>query len=240
MIIIYSGEVPELDVLLFERLGANHVLTIIPSNPADMASAKQVQGYFRQRGLRARLQSTRFYRVPKQLRQIIINSDAVYLMGGNTFEFLAFAHRVGLFMMLSEFEAQGGIILSESAGSIILSPTIATALIPTTCPDEQTVELNSYAGMSRLPFHVSPHFDPRAAHAAQELEQLQALADVSRQAVMVLQDGEGLVVQQQQVSNTIGQPQMLSPSVLDWPESDRSVTTVEFLPPWVINPQQTG
>lgn len=229
MLFVYSGEVPELNARLLELLGTKHTLTTIPAEPSDMASARHVTGYFRQEGLRARLMGARHYRDAKRLRQIIKNSDAVYLIGGNTFEFLAYAQRIELFSMLSKFEKDGGIILSESAGSIILTPNISTALIPTTCPDDHALDLEKYTGMGRIPFHVSPHFDPAINSATQELDELQALAYHSKVPVMVFKDGEGFIMEGDQIVHTVGQPGKLKTNIAP---SD-SIDVESLLPLWV-------
>ncbi len=209
MIFIYSGEVPALDQALLKKLGDKHTLTIIPASMNDMASAKQHKLYFRHQGIRARLQPLRYYQDRKRLPVIFQHSDAVYLAGGNTFEFLAYAQRVGLFALLAEFEQRGGIIVAESAGSILLSPTIATASIPSTCPDDERVKLEDYRGMARLPFHISPHYEPDAATAKQERRELKALALHSGHKVLLLQDGEGVVIKGNKVVLEVGEPKWI-------------------------------
>lgn len=211
MLYIYSGEVPELDHRLRQMLAPRPAVTIIPCSLTDRAAARQVAEHLRHTGFRARLPGTRFFRDPVRLRHIIMNSAAIYLMGGNTFEFLAYAQSIGLFALVAEFESAGGVIAAESAGSIILSPNIATALIPTTCPDEQHHELEDYRGMGRIPFHVSPHYLPGADEAEQELAELQALADYSACPVLVLQDGEGVVLERNRIVTTVGRPLSLEP-----------------------------
>lgn len=229
MLYVFSGEVPELNANLLEKLGRKHTLTVIPASPRDMASAKHVTEYFRQEGLRARLKGARYYHDEKRLRQIIKNSDAVYLMGGNTFEFLAYAQRIDLFLILSEFEKAGGIILAESAGSIILTPNISTALIPTTCPDDHELDLESYTGMGRISFHVSPHFNPDISAATQELDELQALAYYSKIPVMVYKDGEGFIMEEDQIVHTVGQPGKLKTATAP----SASIDVESLLPTWV-------
>lgn len=229
MLYIFSGEVPELDAKLIDQLGKKHTLTIIPASTGDMASAKHVTGFLRQEGLHARLVGARYYRDKRRLYQIIKNSDAVYLTGGNTFEFLAYAQRVDLFAVLREFELGGGVILSESAGSIILSPNISTALIPTTCPDDQPFDLDSYVGMGRIPFHMSPHFDPSLTSATQELNELQALAYHSKISVMVLKDGEGFIIENDKIVHTVGQPLKLETDTIP----SASINVEVLLPSWV-------
>ena len=206
MLYIYSGDVPVFDAAVRQALGARHTLTVIPVSPQERCSAHYTLEHLRQLGLHARLPGSRYYRDRQRLRNIIMNSDAIYLMGGNTFDYLAYARQIGLFDIIAAFEDAGGLVLSESAGSIILSPTIVTALIPTTCPDEQLIELPDYRGMGRIPFHVSPHFDPGARVAARELDELQVLASMTHCPVWVLQDGEGLVVDGDRVIDMAGQP----------------------------------
>jgi peptidase E len=204
------------------------MITTIPANPSDMASARHATDVFRHYGLRTRLRNARFYRDPRRLYQIIMNSDAVYLTGGNTFEFLDYAYHSGLFEILQEFETEGGVILGDSAGSIILSPNIATALIPTTCPDEHNFEMESYLGMGRISFHISPHFEPDADVAKNELDELQALAYVSKIPVKVLKDGEGFIMEGENIIHTVGQPKDLKPDVA--PPS--KLNTDNLLPDW--------
>lgn len=228
MLYIYSGEVPELDQALRQALGSRHRLTIIPASLRDAAAARQVAEYFRHQGFHARLPGARYFRDRRRLASVIMNSDAVYLCGGNTFEFLAYARHTGLFALLAEFERRGGVIAAESAGSIILSLDVATALIPTTCPDEEHALLDSHAGMGRIPFHISPHFDPAADCAARELHELQALASYSGVPVMVLRDGEGMILDGQDIVTVCGTPQRLDPGQPAMP------ALREILPRWAV------
>ena len=130
---------------------------------------------------------------------------------------------------------RGGIIAADSAGSIILSPNIATALVPTTCPDDQVIQLDDYEGMGRLPFHVSPHYDPASAESGNELDELQTLADLSSIPVVVLQDGEGFIMDDHSMIHVCGQPLIL--------EANRELRTgtggtgliPPFIPEWAVS-----
>lgn len=204
MIFIYSGEVPALDRRLHYELGASHRLLTIPYVPEEHWAAREARDYFNDSGFNARALSQKAYRNKQQLRDEIFTSDAVYLSGGNTYQFLAYAREVGLFSLLAAFEAVGGIIVAESAGSIILSADIATAAVPTTCPDENSIGLADFSAMGRLPFHVSPHYEPTSSHAMAELEELQSLANVSNRPVLVLQDGAGVLVSDEEIIFSTG------------------------------------
>lgn len=234
MLYIYSGDVPELDDALLQTLGDKHRLTVIPSALHDMAAARYALGCLRDAGLRARLLGARIYRDPDCLWQVVMNSDAIYLMGGNTFEFLDYAQQVELFDLIREFEAAGGIVMAESAGSIILSPNIATALIPSSCPDEQEIELEDYSGMGRIPFHISPHYDAEGESVQRDRAELACLARHSAFPVWLLADGEGLVLEGDEVVRVVGKPVLLT--------ADMAVNMVDdvlvgddCLPAWVAS-----
>jgi len=212
MIFIYSGEVPALDRRLSYELGVNHRLLTIPFAAEECWAALESRDYFRACGLNAQALSKLACNDKAQLRNEIFTSDAVYLSGGNTYQFLAFAKEVGLFSLLQAFESLGGIIVAESAGSIILSSDISTAAIPTTCPDENSVGITDFQAMGRLSFHVSPHYKPDAPQAKDEMEELQALANLSNTPILILQDGAGIVVQGDEVIFSTGSPAWLSPT----------------------------
>lgn len=211
MLCVYSGMVPELDVWLREQLGANGVLTAIPFAADEVLAADEAAQYFRDLGIAVKVLPAADYYEADRLRQAILASHAVYLIGGNTYEFLDYARSVDLFATLSEFEARGGVIVGESAGSIILSPDIATAGIPSSFPDENTIRLQRLEAMGRLPFHISPHFEPQAPWAQRDLQELQVLADESGYPVVVLEDGEGFIVSDQSISHFYGAHRMLVP-----------------------------
>lgn len=211
VLLVYSGEVPALDALLRRRLVAQRELVVVPYSLDDVASAHDAAGYFRAAAVAARVLSSRTYERAAALRSAVIGAGAVYLVGGNTYEFLAYARRVGLFGILQALEQQGGVIAAESAGSILLSPDIATAAIPSRNRDVNTPRLARLVGMGRLPFHVSPHFQPRSRHAHGDIEELQSLADRSCRPVMVLEDGQGFVMRGLHIVRRVGRMRTLRP-----------------------------
>ena len=206
MIFIYSGEVPALDRRLRYELGATHRLLTIPYAPEEHWAAIEARDYFNSCDINAHALSKQAYGDKQKLRDEIFTSDAIYLSGGNTYQFLAYAREIGLFSMLQTFESLGGIIVTESAGSIILSSDISTAAIPTTSPDENNVGITEFDAMGRLPFHVSPHFEPDEILAMNEMVELQQLANLSETPVLVLQDGAGVVVQDGDIIFSVGSP----------------------------------
>jgi len=227
MIFIYSGEVPALDRRLGYELGKNHRLLTIPYAADEHWAALEAQDYFRDCGLNAHALSRIACHDKQQLRDEILTSDAVYLSGGNTYQFLAFAREMGLFSLLSTFEKLGGIIVAESAGSIILSSDISTAAIPTTCPDENIAGITDFQAMGRIAFHVSPHYEPDAPQAIDEMDELQTLAELSRTPVLVLQDGAGVVIKDDEIIFSTGSPGWVSASTKSPPATIQSGKLIE-------------
>ena len=212
LLFIYSGHVQELDDKLAEILGEKGLITVIPTSPEDNSTAKTIADYFEAIGIKAQTPTKRAYSSKEALKNQILNSSAVYLCGGNTYEFLDFAKNMDLFATLAILEENGGIIAAESAGSIILSNDISTAAIPTSCPDENLVNLQVFDAMDRIPFHISPHFDHQNEDASTDIAELQILANDSSRQVMLLADGEGFIMQEHEITYFQGTEKYLTPA----------------------------
>lgn len=211
MLFIFSGEVPELDSALQSQLQPEQELITIPYSLDDVASARDAAGYFCAQGIPARALTKQSYGRSERLHTELLNAGSVFLVGGNTYEFLAYARRVSLFPILRQLESRGGIIAAESAGSILLSPHIATAAIPSRNGDHNTPRISRHNGMGRIPFHLSPHFEPHAPHARGDLNELQTLADKTQLPVVVLEDGEGFSMRGTRIVQRVGRPRVLRP-----------------------------
>jgi dipeptidase E len=89
-----------------------------------------------------------------------LNSELIYLSGGNTFYFLASMRETGAIRKLKSFVGRGGILAGHSAGAIIMTPEITTASYPEDDRDENDVGLRDWSGMGLVNFEIYPHFDP--------------------------------------------------------------------------------
>jgi dipeptidase E len=123
----------------------------------------------------------------------ILQSDVVYLAGGNTFYFLAQLRRSQLMEPLARFARRGGVVAGLSAGALILTPHIALAGYPPFDRDSNDVGLSrrDCRGLGLVGFEFFPHF--RRSRRYRE-----ALADYSRdscRAVYACPDGSGIVVE---------------------------------------------
>lgn len=214
MLLIYSGDVPQLDALLQRRLASRGELIVIPSSMEDMDAGRELAEHYHTMSLPARVLPLTTYEKADRLRAAVLRAGAVYLAGGNTYEFLAYARRIGLFDTLRMLEEQLGMIAAESAGSILLSPDVSTAAVPARNGDENTPKLTRFSGMGRIPFHVSPHFQPASRYVHSDLAELQDLADRSRRSVVMLEDSQGLVLSGSRIVRRIGFVRTLRPVAL--------------------------
>lgn len=226
MLLVYSGVVPELDLILAEKLALNgDVLTVIPAIPSDYDAAAYIADYYRELGVAVQSFSRSEYQNLEQLSQAVLASNAVYLMGGNTYEFLNYARSLDLFTLLAQIETNDGIIAAESAGSIILSDTIDTAGLPSSDVDENTLHMTNLKAMGRLAFHISPHFDPEKHQLAIDLDELQQLANITNQEVLLLEDGEGFVMTGDVIQQFVGDIKVLKPQA----HSESRLTSNTFI-----------
>lgn len=82
------------------------------------------------------------------------NNDVIILGGGNAFLFQWLLRRNGVMDILSEFAQKGGIIIGESAGSIMMSETVEIARFA----DEDIVGSDNTDGIGIVDFEMKPHF----------------------------------------------------------------------------------
>ena len=82
------------------------------------------------------------------------NNDVIILGGGNTFLFQWLLRRNGVMDILSEFAKNGGILIGESAGSIMMSESIEIARFA----DEDIVGSENTDGLGIIDFEMKPHF----------------------------------------------------------------------------------
>jgi dipeptidase E len=123
----------------------------------------------------------------------ILDSDIVYLAGGNTYYFLAHLRRSGLLNVLERFVSRGGAIAGLSAGALILTPNIGLAGYPDFDRDSNELGLTrrQCKGLGAVDFEFFPHY--RRSRRYRE-----ALLEYSRRCrspIYACPDGSGIVVE---------------------------------------------
>lgn len=116
------------------------------------------------------------------------STDIIFLSSGNTFSFIKHLRDYGLIPSLNRFLKRGGILAGASAGAIVMTPNIMTAVVPFADSDPNHVGVRSMKGMNLVGFEFSPHFDEDHS------EELRSYSRFTDNPVLACEDGSGLVV----------------------------------------------
>lgn len=129
----------------------------------------------------------------RRAERTLLESDIIYLSGGNTFTFLHHLRRSGLLKVLDRFARRGGVLAGLSAGGILMTPNIGLAGYPDFDRDENEVGLSkrSEKSLGLVNFEFFPHYRQSARYR-------DALQDYSARTgvpVYACRDGSGIVIQ---------------------------------------------
>jgi len=119
--------------------------------------------------------------------EAVFACDATHLSGGNTFYFLYWLQRRGLLERLRHYAAYRGVLIGTSAGAILLTPRIDTALL---CGDQPYAPLTNQAGLGLVDFAFVPHSVDTSEHQ----QTLQHYAATNQCLVYGCHDGDGIIV----------------------------------------------
>ncbi|MEO5668595.1 MAG: Type 1 glutamine amidotransferase-like domain-containing protein [Bdellovibrionota bacterium] len=126
----------------------------------------------------------------QEMRTRALESDVIFLSGGNTFYFLRNLRRLGLLKDLRHAHAEGKVLAGLSAGAILLTPNIGTASFPKFDCDENFVGLRNFAALQLTPFEFFPHY----AQSERYKKALMAASRKTKNPIYAAPDGCGLVV----------------------------------------------
>ena len=96
------------------------------------------------------------YDVEDFMDDILNSYDVLHLPGGNTWLFLYMLRERNLLPAIKRFSDNGGVIIGESAGSIIMTPNIEIAKFAD--PDIVGDLLDSTQSLGLVPFTIKPHW----------------------------------------------------------------------------------
>ena len=126
---------------------------------------------------------------PRRDKQLL-KADAIFLGGGNTFYFLRNLRARGLITKLRAFVRRGGLLMGLSAGSILMTPSIDTASVPSLDADDNDVGVRNFSAMGLVNFEFSPHYRPDRRSDAELLRHSKKV----KHPIYACADGNGIVV----------------------------------------------
>lgn len=128
--------------------------------------------------------------------QMLADSDAIYLPGGNTFEFLCMLQCRNVIPKLRKFYERGGSFFGSSAGSILMGPSIAIASFA----DENYLCLADLEGLRFVDFAIKPHWDWWANHETM----FRNFSNMTKTPLFGLREGQGIIVDEDGKRTYIG------------------------------------
>lgn len=179
----------EVDALLRKR--RNPVVTFVPTCSEDMDPdfrdcKRQLAG----------VKIRKFHCLPidqpltEEQEKTLFSSDGIFLGGGNTFYLLKSLRDRRLLDKFKAFVMRGGLLMGLSAGSIVLTPTVSTASVPSLEADDNDVGLTNFKALGLVPFEFSPHYEGGRKADSELLEHSRNI----RRPIYACADGEGIVV----------------------------------------------
>lgn len=127
-------------------------------------------------------------------KNALMEFDAVFIEGGNTFQLIRAVRRSAFFGLLADFLHQGGHIYADSAGAIVLGSHVKSAFLGEEA-DEDLEKLQDYRGLDLLPpFALHCHHDPATDH-----EGLMDLLYEQGAPILALAEPSGLYVHDQEL-----------------------------------------
>lgn len=149
----------KIDKELVKLLPANPSITYIPAVSGKHEYYFPIfQNYFAKYGIT----KTNFFLADKPFSEAQLNellsSDAIYLSGGNTYSFLNTLKQKGLIPKIREFVNNDGVLIGVSAGSLLQTPNINLAALPSFDCDENTVGLEDLDAIGLVDFEFFPHY----------------------------------------------------------------------------------
>lgn len=189
---LYSDQVIEenrvVDACLLDAIGKDSPkVAYISSEPdPDKHFFKLKQEYYDQIGIELSSYYDENTLCSSKSVDCLSQYDAIHLSGGNTFKFLSWIRKYNLIDVLTEYVELGGVLIGTSAGSILMTPSIETALL---CGDKNQSGETNFHAMGMTDFYYLPHQNTEFDREAFGILNLDRKLNV-----MCAADGSGIAV----------------------------------------------
>lgn len=123
----------------------------------------------------------------------LLSCNAIFLSGGNTYYFLNSLKNRNFIPVLKSFVEKGGVLIGVSAGSIMMSKTIAvTSIDDDISGDQNLVGLRDFSALGLNDFEFFPHFDINNDEITKRLKEY---SQTSKSVIYACKDGDGIIVE---------------------------------------------
>lgn len=189
---LYSDQVIEenraVDACLLDAIGKEQPnVAYISSEPdPDRHFFRQKQEYYGQIGIELSIYYDENTLWSCKSIEGLCQYDAIHLSGGNTFRFLSWIRQHNLIDGLRKYVELGGVLIGTSAGSILMTPSIETALL---CGDNNQFGETDFRSMGMTDFYYLPH-----QNANFDFEVISKFDLDKKRKVMCAADGSGIIV----------------------------------------------
>ena len=119
-----------------------------------------------------------------------LQSDLIYLAGGNTFYFLKHLRETGMLGKIKSYALNGGVLVGLSAGGLLMTPTVQLAADEGMGPDDAVPGLTQFKSMNLIPFEFSPHY----INTPKDIRAHLLYSTKTKNPIYAVQDGGGIVV----------------------------------------------
>ncbi|QQX78669.1 Type 1 glutamine amidotransferase-like domain-containing protein [Shewanella sp. KX20019] len=138
----------------------------------------------------------------QQALDTLLTCDVIHLSGGDTQRFLNAIKRRQLIAPLTKFAVNGGAIVGVSAGAMVLTPSIACAVL---CGDQIKGSHAELTALNLIPFQFVPHFEIAQLKDANFNQQLKTL----KSAAYLCGDDDALLLSAEQLV-IFGEPRLVN------------------------------
>lgn len=143
------------------------------------------------------------YDYQQELEDELFKCDAIHLCGGNTFLLQYLLKRRNFLDKLRKYYQDGGTIMGNSAGSIMMCPDIRIAAFA----DYNMTYTADYEALGLVNFWVKPHWESWASKESM----FQMLSDTCLRSILTLNENQCIIKTDKDGSVAFNAPMMISP-----------------------------
>ncbi len=200
-LVLFSAGWTEADLILHEKtanlIDTGGLITYIPSSSSPSRDYYEAfKGWYTPFGLT----QFSYFAIDTDFTmaelESALDSSAIFLSGGNTFCFLQALKQKDLLSALALFARRGGVLIGQSAGGVIMTPTIEVVGDALEFGDENSVGLKDLSGLNLTSFEFSPHF----SGSETAIRSLCSYSEKKPNPVYACSDGAGIIVEGESLS----------------------------------------